>query len=115
MDAMILDLDTLLGGVVSTQAGTTYTLALTDTETTVEFTSASAVTVTVPPNSTAAFDVGSSIELYQYGAGQVTVAPGAGVTIRSPLGRLKLASQYAACALRKRATDEWVLEGDLSA
>src|SRR4051812_17448912 len=92
---------------VSTQAGTAYTLALADGGTTIEFTNAAAVTVTVPPNSAVAFPIGTVIELSQYGAGQVTVAPGAGVTIRSPASKLKIAAQYAGAYLRKRATDEW--------
>ncbi len=107
----------ITGSLASTnvQSGTTYTLALTDSEKTVEFSAATGVTCTVPPNSSVAFLVGSVIELYQYGAGQVTVAAGSGVTIRSPSGKLKLTGQYSAAVLRKRATDEWVFEGDIAA
>lgn len=99
----------------TTQAGTTYTLALVDANTVVESNNAAAVTVTVPPNSAAAFPVGTTIGLRQYGAGQVTVAAGSGVTLRSRDGVLKLAGQYAEAALTKRAADEWVLTGDLVA
>lgn len=59
----------------STQAGTAYTLALSDASTAVEFTNSSAVTVTVPPNSSVAFPTGTVIELFQYGTGALTVAP----------------------------------------
>lgn len=105
---------TLKDVAATTQAGTTYTLALADWGTIVEFTSASAVTVTVPPNASVAFPVGTAIELVQYGAGQVSVAAGAGVTIRSPSGKLKLTGQYSAALLRKRATNEWFLQGDIA-
>lgn len=97
----------------STQSGTTYTLVLADASTAIEFTSASAVTLTIPPNSSVAFPAGTVIELVQYGTGQLTVAPGAGVTIRSADGLLSARTQYSTLSLRKRATNEWVLAGDL--
>jgi len=99
---------------VTTQAGTTYTLALADLGTAIEFTAASAVTVTVPPNSSVAFPIGSHIELVQAGAGALTVAPGAAVTLDAPGGQLVSASQYSTIVLRKRATDEWVVGGELA-
>jgi hypothetical protein len=99
----------------TTQSGTSYTLALADAGTVVETTNASAVTVTVPPNSSAAFPTGSIIGLLQYGAGQITVSPGSGVTLRSPGAALKSSDQYSAVWLRKRATNEWVVSGDVTA
>lgn len=104
-------------GIVNTnsQSGTAYTLVLSDVGLIVETTNSSAVTVTVPPNSSVAFQVGSTIALRQYGLGQVTISPGAGVTIRSRGSVFKLADQYAEAVLTKRATDEWILSGDLSA
>jgi hypothetical protein len=106
-------LDTIQRVAATVLAGTSYTLALSDAATVVEFTSASATTVTVPPNLSVAFPVGSVIELLQHGTGQLTLAPGAGVTIRSTGGLLSARTQYSSLALRKRATDEWVLAGDL--
>jgi hypothetical protein len=99
----------------ATQSGTTYTLALADAGTVIELSNASAVTVTVPPNSSVAFPTGTLIGLLQYGAGQVTVAPGSGVTLRSPGAQLKSAQQYSTIWLRKRGTNEWVVSGDVSA
>jgi hypothetical protein len=96
-----------------TQTGN-YSLALGDGGTVVEMNVASANTLTVPPNSSAAFPVGTIVEVFQLGAGQTTITPGAGVTFRSDGGKTKLAAQYASASLRKRATDEWVLAGDLS-
>lgn len=91
-----------------------YQIVLADRGLVIEFNSASGVTLTVPPNATAAFPIGSVVEVHQYGAGQVTLAPGAGVTFRSPNGWLKTAVLYSSVVLRKRATDEWVLAGDLA-
>jgi hypothetical protein len=98
----------------TTQSGTTYTLALVDAGTVIEFSNAGAVTLTVPANATIAFPVGSLVGLLQYGAGQITVAPAGGVTLRAPGALLHTAAQYSAIWLRKRATDEWVLSGDLA-
>lgn len=97
------------------QVGTTYTLALTDDGKIVEMNNASANTLTVPPNSSVAFPVGSQILVLQTGAGQTTVAAGAGVTVNSKDGNLKLSAQWCAATLIKRATDSWVVVGDLSA
>lgn len=95
------------------QTGTTYTLALTDEGKLVTLSNASAITLTVPPNSSVAFDVGTYIDLAQIGAGQVTVAQGSGVTVNATPG-LKFRAQYAGASLRKIATDTWLLFGDLT-
>lgn len=100
--------------VLNNQTGATYTLVLTDACKHLDLENAAATTVTVPPNASVAFDVGTRISLAQMGAGQVTIAQGAGVTIRTP-ETLKLRSQYSAAVLTKLATDEWLLTGDLEA
>lgn len=91
-----------------------YTFVLADAGTVLETTNGAAVTVTVPPNSAVAFPVGTVIEVHQLGAGQVTLAPGVGVTLRSRGAALKITGQYGVVSLRKRATDEWVVAGDLT-
>lgn len=90
-----------------------YTLVLGDAGSVIEMNKATAVTLTIPPNADVAFPVNTVLEINQYGAGQVTVAPGAGVTLRAPNGA-KTALQYSSIGIRKRATDEWVLSGDSS-
>jgi hypothetical protein len=97
------------------QTGTAYTLVLGDASAVVEMNNAASNTLTVPPNSSVAFPVGSVIGVRQYGAGQTTVTPGSGVTIRSRGAALVLHSQYAEAVLVKRATDEWMLTGDVRA
>lgn len=91
-----------------------YTLALTDNFNAVETNKATANTVTVPPNSSVAFPIGSQVNVLQYGAGQTTIAAGAGVTLRYSVG-LKLVAQYDGCTLTKVGTDEWYLNGALEA
>lgn len=90
-----------------------FTFTLTDAASTVEVTSASATTATIPVNTSVAFPVGTVIGVYQGGTGQVTIAGASGVTVRSRGGLVKTAGQYSEVSLRKRATNEWVLVGDL--
>lgn len=97
----------------NTQTGTTYTFALSDAGRCVEGNNAAAITFTIPPNASVAFPAGTVVEVYQAGTGQITVAPGAGVTLRAPDGA-KLAKQYASASLRQRTVDEWVLAGSVS-
>jgi hypothetical protein len=96
------------------QTGTTYTLVLADQGKLVEMSNASAITLTVPLNSSVAFPTGTQINLLQTGAGQVTVAGAGGVTVNATPG-LKLRAQWSSATLVKRGTDTWVLLGDLSA
>jgi hypothetical protein len=99
---------------LNAQTGTTYTLVLTDAHKLVTLSNASAITLTVPTNSSVAFEIGDQVNLLQLGAGQVTVS-GAGVTFRSEGTKLKLKGQYAMATLVKIGTDEWVLLGNTAA
>jgi hypothetical protein len=100
---------------VSTSAQTaSYTLVLADKNKVVEMNVGSANTLTVPPNSSVAYPVGTQIRVLQTGAGQCTLTAGAGVTVNATPG-LKIRAQWASATLLKRATDTWVALGDLSA
>ena len=101
-------------GVFNAQTGTSYTLVLTDVAKVISLTNAAAITLTVPTNATVAFPIGTQILLYQGGAGQVTVG-GAGVTLRSQGGKLKIGGQYGVAGLLKVNTDEWVMFGNVTA
>jgi hypothetical protein len=92
-----------------------YTLVIGDEGKLVETNVASANNLTVPPNSSVAFPVGTQVLVSQYGAGQTTIVAGAGVTLRSSGTKIKLSAQYAIATLIKIATDEWMLSGDLTA
>jgi len=87
---------------------------LADKNKVVEMNVASGNTLTIPPNSSVAFAVGTQIRVLQTGAGQCTLTAGAGVTVNATPG-LKLRAQWASATLLKRATDTWVALGDLSA
>ena len=91
-----------------------YTLVLSDAGKVVEMNVAVANTLTIPTNASVAFPIGTVLEGVQWGAGQTTLTPSGGVTIRSSGGKLKTAAQYAAFSLRKVATDEWIAQGELT-
>lgn len=100
--------------ITANRQTSSYQLVLTDADKIVEMNVGSANNLTVPPNSTVAFSVGTQILLSQYGAGTTTVVAGAGVTIRSADSMLDLRAQYSGATLVKIATDEWYLFGDLA-
>jgi hypothetical protein len=104
----------VLTSPVNAQTGTSYTLVLADAFKLVAMANASANTLTVPPNSSVAFPVGTRIDVGQDAAGQTIVVAGSGVTIRTP-ETLKLRKQWAKATLIKRATDTWDIEGNLEA
>lgn len=97
-----------LSSVTTTAKTADYTAVLADAGRVIEFDSASACVLTVPPS---VFPVGTVLGAYQVGAGNVSFAQGAGVTIRNLAA---LSGQYAEASLRHRATNEWVLTGDLA-
>ena len=99
---------------LNSQTGTSYTLVLADAHKLVTLSNASAITLTIPTNSSVAFEIGDQVNIAQLGAGQVTV-DGAGVTLRSQGSKLKLNGQYSAATLIKIDTNEWVLVGNTAA
>jgi hypothetical protein len=97
-----------------TPSSNNYTLVLADKDRFLELNnSTTAATLTVPPNSSVPFPIGTQISMVQIASGQFTVTPGSGVTINSASG-LKIRTQWSSATLVKRSTDAWVLVGDLS-
>lgn len=90
---------------------TSHTADPADCDLPIEVNSATAVTVTIPPNAQPGFMKGNVLRYTQTGAGQVTIAPGAGVTIRTPR-TLTTRAQWSTITLRQSATNTWILEGD---
>lgn len=109
----VFDLQSLARRSTNTQTGTTYTAVLGDRYAVITLNNASAITFTVPPQASVAWGTKSVLWIVQYGAGQVTIAPGAAVTLRSTPG-LKLADQYSMAQLLRMASDDWLVYGRLS-
>ena len=100
---------------LNAQTGTTYTLVAADASyKLVTCSNAAAITVTVPPS---IFTAGDVINLQQIGAGQVTFAQGAGVTITSTgatSSAPKLRVQESACSVICTASNTFTVIGDLA-
>lgn len=97
----------------SSQSGTTYTFVLGDAGNVVYFTAASAVTAIVPANATAAFPVGTQIDLIQAGAGKVTLSLAGGVSMVSVNNNRAISAQYAAATMLKAGSDFWHFFGSI--
>jgi hypothetical protein len=97
---------------INTQTAS-YTLALSDYNGWVEMNVASANNLTIPPNASVAFPIGTLINVVQIGAGQTALVPGSGVTLLSSGSAVHLAGQYSSCTIYQRATDTWVGLGAL--
>ena len=100
---------------INAQTGTTYTLVAADASyKLVTASNAAAITVTVPSS---VFTAGDVINLQQIGAGQVTFAQGAGVTITSTGATStapKLRAQYSACSVICTASNTFTIVGDIA-
>ncbi len=106
------DVNTLV--TTNTQSNN-YTLVITDRDKIVEISNAAVRTVTVPPNSSVAFSIGSQIMIARGDTGSVQILEGTGVTIDSSNNNTFLQYQYSGATLVKKSTDGWWLFGDLSA
>ena len=101
---------------INAQTGTTYTTVLADDGKLVTCDNGSPIALTIPPNSSVAYGIGTQINIMQLGAGTVTITAGAGVTLRSAGSKLKTDAQYAvATCVKIVAPDTWVVVGNLKA
>ena len=96
------------------ETGTTYTLVAGNLNQLVTLNNASSITLTVPPS---VFSAGDVINIAQIGAGQVTLAQGAGVTITSTgatASAPKLRAQYSAASIICTASNTFLVIGDIA-
>jgi len=101
---------------INAQTGTTYTTVLADDGKLITCDNAASIALTIPPNSSVAYGIGTQINIMQMNAtGTVTITAGAGVTLRSAGSKLKTDAQYAVATCLKIATDTWVVVGNLKA
>ena len=100
---------------INAQTGTTYTTVLTDDGKLITCSNASAIALTIPPNSSVAYGIGTQINIAQLGAGTVTITAGAGVTLNSAGAKLKTDAQYAVATCVKTDTNTWFVVGNLKA
>ena len=99
---------------ITSQTGTTYTLAVTDVNDLVTASNANPITVTIPPS---VFSANDTVNIAQVGAGQVTLAQGAGVTINSNGATAtapKLRVQYSSASIICTASNTFLVVGDIA-
>ena len=97
---------------IKTVGGTSYTLLGSDAGKLLIFTNASAITVTVPPDVLTQGDV---VCIRQGAAGQVTLTPGAGVTLSSSDNLLSTRTQAAQIALIADGANQFGVIGERNA
>ena len=100
---------------INAQTGASYTTVLTDDGKLITVSNASANTLTIPPNSSVAYGIGTQINIAQLGAGTVTITAGSGVTLNSAGAKLKTDAQYAVATCVKTDTNTWFVVGNLKA
>ena len=104
-----------LSDVVTNAQTATYTLVLSDKNKMIEMNVGSANILYVPTNASVAFPVGSTIDILQTGSGKTQIAASSsGTTTINSASGLYLRAQWSSATLIKRATDTWVVVGDLA-
>jgi hypothetical protein len=91
-----------------------YTFALSDAGKMVRANDASALTYTIPPNSSVAFPQGTTIVVRNVGAGTVTLTRGAGVTqliAGSATNKDVALAQWGLATLIQETANNWVVSG----
>jgi hypothetical protein len=104
----------IVSKTINTYSLTLNNLVLADANKIIKVDNGSANDLRIPTNASHAFPIGTEIIVIQYGTGQTTIAPTAGVTMRSNGGKNKLSAQYSVATLIKIGTNEWTLFGDIT-
>ena len=102
---------------ITTDTSTAYTTVLSDNGKLITLSNASAITATIPPNSSVAYPVGAQLNFVQLGAGQVTFTQGVGVTIVSTgatASAPKTRAQYSSATAIQTSANNWLVAGDIA-
>jgi hypothetical protein len=102
---------------VNAQTGTSYTTVLADNGKLVTQANAASITTTIAPFGSVAYPVGAQINFTQFGAGQVTIQGGSGVTVVSTgatAATPKTRAQYSTATAICTSQDNWLVVGDIS-
>jgi hypothetical protein len=99
---------------LNNQTSTSYTLVIGDQGKLLNCDNASAITVTVPPNSSVNFPVGAEVAVAQVGAGQISIAPGAGVSVTGADAEVKTRTKYSSALITQTGSDHWLVVGDVT-
>ena len=103
---------------INAQTGTSYTTVLADgNNTLVTLSNTGAIAVTIPPNSSVAYPVGTVLNFSSLNTGLATISGGSGVTVvstgataASPIIR----AQYSSATAIQTSANNWLIAGDIS-
>ncbi len=115
-----VSVEDLAGGGAATveSRSIAYTFVLDDAETVQRLTGGTGRTWVIPPNSSVAYPIGTSIVCCASGAGAITLDPDTGVTLNSVLAQASTVNRTVlaggTAVLFKVDTDEWQLTGDIA-
>jgi hypothetical protein len=103
----VLSWETISTNELNAQSGTTYTVQLTDFGKLITFNNASAVTVTLPQQSTTATDAGFYCWFLNIGVGKVTIIKQGSETLSGNV----ILNQFAECKVERPTTTAWAIFG----
>jgi hypothetical protein len=96
---------------IITESTTARVLALTDANTYIRHTNASASTVTVAPQSSVAWAASTEVYIRRAAAGNLTLTPGSGVTLNAPSGGTLVLTNGMSVGLKRVAENVWDVIG----
>jgi hypothetical protein len=76
-----------------------------------EFENTGSITLTIPTNAAAAFDIGDRVDVLLTSTGSLSIVGDTGVTLNAEGDLTTIASQWTRVTLIKRGTNSWVLTG----
>jgi hypothetical protein len=97
--------------VYKTASYTLDSLSLADSV--IEVDSTSATTITIPLDSALDYPIGTSLDILQTNTGTVTIDATGGVTLNGTPG-FKLRTRWSSATILKRASNSWIVYGDLT-
>ncbi len=95
--------------VVVTVPGTSYTLSSNDNSTILDFTSSSAIALTVPNT----LPIGFQVSITQANTGQITITGSGGMVVSNRWNGNRTSGRWAKAGIEVRATNSAVLSGDV--
>jgi hypothetical protein len=110
----IREVSTIGGSSLTTQTTLSYTMSLSDANSTVVMDSATEQTVIIDTFANVSFSIGTKIDVVQSGSGTVSFSAEPGVTLNSKNSYTKIADQHSAATLLNISSDNWVLIGNLT-
>jgi hypothetical protein len=97
-------------------SGATYLITSANTSKVTELTNTTEITVTIPSDPTdSIYPIGSTVEFRQMGDGRLKFVPTSPATLVSTDSYIRTRTKYSSAVLEKRASNSWILVGDIDA